>query len=181
MMNERPTPNSPGPSTGHASPAPSARPDAPADANMPASASAHAGANATLRRLLEEMIERGASDLHITVGEVPKLRIDGHLRDSNHGSPLSPSDTESLAFSVLSDEQRERFEAEDELDLSFAVKNLSRFRGNVFRQRGSVAMAIRGIPFEILGFDELGLPAVVSELAERPRGLVLVTGPTGSG
>ncbi|MFW6084519.1 MAG: type IV pilus twitching motility protein PilT [Gemmatimonadota bacterium] len=148
---------------------------------MPASAKSHAGANAMLRRLLEEMIERGASDLHLTVGQVPKLRIDGHLKDSNHGSPLAPADTESLAFSVLSDEQRKRFEAENELDLSFAVKNLSRFRGNVFRQRGSVAMAIRGIPFEILGFEELGLPGVISELAERPRGLVLVTGPTGSG
>lgn len=138
-------------------------------------------ANANLRHLLEEMIERGASDLHITVGQVPKMRIDGSLKDSNHGTTLAPKDTEALAFSVLSDQQRERFEKEDELDLSFAVQNLSRFRGNIFRQRGSVAMAIRGIPFEILSFQDLGLPRVVAEMAERPRGLVLVTGPTGSG
>lgn len=137
--------------------------------------------HANLRPLLEEMIERGASDLHITVGQVPKLRIDGALRDSSYGSPLSPKDSQALAFSVLSEEQRERFEREDELDLSFSVQNLSRFRGNVFRQRGSVAMAIRQIPFDILGFDELGLPQVIANLAERPRGLVLVTGPTGSG
>ena len=134
-----------------------------------------------LRHLLEEMIERGASDLHITVGQVPKLRVDGALRDCHGGTRLTPNDTQALAYSVLSDAQRERFEQEDELDLSFAVPNLSRFRGNVFRQRGSVAMAIRQIPFDILSFDELGLPRVISQLAERPRGLVLVTGPTGSG
>ena len=137
--------------------------------------------NASLRHLLEEMIERGASDLHLTVGQVPKLRIDGSLRDSNYGTPLAPKDTHSLAYSVLSEQQRERFENENELDLSFAVQNLSRFRGNVFRQRGSVAMAVRQIPFDILSFEELGLPRVIAELAERPRGLVLVTGPTGPG
>lgn len=134
-----------------------------------------------LRQLLEEMIERGASDLHITVGQVPKLRIDGSLRDSNAGAPLTPKETQALAYSVLTEQQKTRFEQDDELDLSFAVQNLSRFRGNVFRQRGTVAMAIRQIPFEILGFDELGLPRVIAHLAERPRGLVLVTGPTGSG
>ncbi len=135
----------------------------------------------TLRSLLEEMIDRGASDLHLSAGEVPKLRIDGQLENSNYGTQLGPRDTQSLAYSTLTEQQKKRFEQEDELDLSFSVQNLSRFRGNVFRQRGTVAMAIRQIPFEILSFQELGLPPVVAKLTEKPRGLVLVTGPTGSG
>ena len=138
-------------------------------------------APATLRGLLEEMIDRGASDLHLSAGEVPKLRIDGHLENSNHGTQLGPRETQSLAYSTLTEQQKKRFEQEDELDLSFSVQNLSRFRGNVFRQRGTVAMAIRQIPFEILSFQELGLPPVVARLTDKPRGLVLVTGPTGSG
>ena len=138
-------------------------------------------APATLRGLLEEMIDRGASDLHLSAGEVPKLRIDGHLENSNHGTQLGPRETQSLAYSTLTEQQKKRFEQEDELDLSFSVQNLSRFRGNVFRQRGTVAMAIRQIPFEILSFQELGLPPVVAKLTDKPRGLVLVTGPTGSG
>jgi twitching motility protein PilT len=135
----------------------------------------------TLRSLLEEMIDRGASDLHLSAGEVPKLRIDGQLEDSSHGTQLGPRDTQSLAYSTLTEQQKKRFEQDDELDLSFSVQNLSRFRGNVFRQRGTVAMAIRQIPFEILSFQELGLPPVVARLTDKPRGLVLVTGPTGSG
>lgn len=135
----------------------------------------------TLRSLLEEMIDRGASDLHLSAGEVPKLRIDGQLEDSNHGTQLGPRETQSLAYSTLTEQQKKRFEQDDELDLSFSVQNLSRFRGNVFRQRGTVAMAIRQIPFEILSFQELGLPPVVARLTDKPRGLVLVTGPTGSG
>ncbi len=135
----------------------------------------------TLRSLLEEMIDRGASDLHLSAGEVPKLRIDGQLANSNYGTQLGPRDTQSLAYSTLTEQQKKRFEQEDELDLSFSVQNLSRFRGNVFRQRGTVAMAIRQIPFEILSFQELGLPPVVARLTDKPRGLVLVTGPTGSG
>jgi len=135
----------------------------------------------TLRGLLEEMIDRGASDLHLSAGEVPKLRVDGRLEDSSYGTQLGPRDTQALAYSILTEQQKKRFEQEDELDLSFSVQNLSRFRGNVFRQRGTVAMAIRQIPFEILSFQELGLPPVISKLAEKPRGLVLVTGPTGSG
>jgi len=134
-----------------------------------------------LRSLLEEMIEKGASDLHLSAGEVPKLRVDGQLADSDCQQQLGPRETQSLAYSVLTEQQKKRFEQEDELDLSFAVQNLSRFRGNVFRQRGTVAMAIRQIPFEILTFQELNLPPVIAGLAERPRGLVLVTGPTGSG
>ncbi len=138
-------------------------------------------APATLRGLLEEMIDQGASDLHLSAGEVPKLRIDGRLVDSNHPTQLSPRETQGLAYSILTEQQKKRFEQEDELDLSFAVQNLSRFRGNVFRQRGTVAMAIRQIPFEILSFQELNLPPVIAKLADKPRGLVLVTGPTGSG
>ena len=134
-----------------------------------------------LRALLEEMLERGASDLHITVGEKPKFRVDGKLMEGSVDHVLSPRETQTVAYSVLTDEQKKRFEREDELDFSFAVENLSRFRGNVFRQRGTVAMALRTIPFKILGLDELGLPHVVGRLAEKPRGLILVTGPTGSG
>jgi len=107
--------------------------------------------------------------------------VDGNLEASNFGTQLGPRETQALAYSVLTEQQKKRFEQEDELDLSFSVQNLSRFRGNVFRQRGTVAMAIRQIPFEILSFQELGLPPVVAKLADKPRGLVLVTGPTGSG
>jgi len=138
-------------------------------------------APATLRSLLEEVIDKGASDLHLSAGEVPKLRVDGKLENSNYGTQLGPRDTQSLAYSILTEQQKKRFEQEDELDLSFSVQNLSRFRGNVFRQRGTVAMAIRQIPFEILSFQELGLPPSIAKLADKPRGLVLVTGPTGSG
>ncbi|TFG66468.1 MAG: type IV pilus twitching motility protein PilT [Gemmatimonadales bacterium] len=134
-----------------------------------------------LRQLLEEMIERSASDLHLTVGQPPRLRIDGDLTDSRLGSRLTQGDTQTLAYSVLTENQKKVFEQENELDLSFAVENLARFRANVFRQRGSVAMAIRQIPFDIASFEELGLAPVVAQLADRPRGLVLVTGPTGSG
>ncbi len=134
-----------------------------------------------LRILLEEMIERGASDLHLTVGDRPKVRIDGDLTNSRVDKVLAPKDTLQLAYSILTENQKKRFETEDELDFSFGVQNLSRFRGNVFKQRGCVAVAIRQIPYEILDLDTLGLPSVVAKLAERPRGLVLVTGPTGSG
>jgi twitching motility protein PilT len=134
-----------------------------------------------LRALLEEMIDRGASDLHVTAGERPKLRIDGEIVNSSVDTTLAPKDTLQLAYSILTENQKKRFEVEDELDFSFGIQNLSRFRGNVYRQRGCVAVAIRQIPFKIKGLDELGMPPIVGRLAERPRGLVLVTGPTGSG
>jgi twitching motility protein PilT len=134
-----------------------------------------------LRALLEEMLERGASDLHITAGERPKIRVDGKLTNGTVEEALTPRQCQQLAYSILTDEQKKRFEQNDELDFSFGVENLSRFRGNVFRQRGNVAMALRAIPFEIHGFEELGLPPQVKKFAELPRGLVLVTGPTGSG
>ena len=134
-----------------------------------------------LRSLLEEMIERDASDLHITAGERPKLRIDGDIQSSNIDYVMQPKDTLQIAYSVLTENQKKRFEMEDELDFSFGIQNLARFRGNVFKQRGCVSMVIRQIPFNIKTFEELGLPGVISKMAERPRGLILVTGPTGSG
>ncbi len=134
-----------------------------------------------LRVLLEEVIERGASDLHITAGERPKMRIDGDITDSNVEAVLQPKDTMQLAYSVLTENQKKRFEMEDELDFSFGIQNLARFRGNCFKQRGCVSMVIRQIPFNIKTFQDLGLPKVISDLSDKPRGLILVTGPTGSG
>jgi twitching motility protein PilT len=134
-----------------------------------------------LRALLEEMIQKDASDLHITAQERPKLRVDGDIVDSSVPDVLTPKDTLQLAYSVLTENQKKRFETEDELDFSFGIQNLARFRGNVFKQRGCVAMVIRMIPFNVRTFQELGLPPVIAKLAERPRGLILVTGPTGSG
>jgi twitching motility protein PilT len=134
-----------------------------------------------LRALLEEMIEKEASDLHITAGERPKLRIDGEITDTSAPEVLTPKDTLQLAYSVLTENQKKRFETEDELDFSFGIQNLARFRGNVFKQRGCVAVVIRMIPFNVRTFQDLGLPPVIARLSEKPRGLVLVTGPTGSG
>ena len=135
---------------------------------------------ANLHQLLKAMIDKEASDLHITAGSPPQLRIDGDLIPLKL-PPLTPTDTKQQIYSVLNDAQKVRFEEELELDFSFGVKNLARFRANVFLQRGAVAAAIRQIPFRIRSFQELGLPPVVSELCRKPRGLVLVTGPTGSG
>ena len=133
-----------------------------------------------LRELLQEMIEKKASDLHITAGIPPMLRVDGILHPTSH-PVVTPEFSKQIAFSVLTEEQQKRFENEKELDFSFGVQGLSRFRANVFQQRGVTSMAIRQIPFEILSFNELGLPPVVKAFAEKQKGLVLVTGPTGSG
>ncbi|NJD55714.1 MAG: type IV pilus twitching motility protein PilT [Nitrospirae bacterium] len=135
---------------------------------------------ATIYDLLKVMIEKGASDLHITTGSPPRLRVDGKLIPLDH-PPLTPVETKSLCYSILTDAQKHKFEENNELDLSFGVKGLSRFRGNVFMQRGAVAGAFRTIPFEIKTFQDLGLPEIVNDLVKRPRGLILVTGPTGSG
>jgi twitching motility protein PilT len=134
-----------------------------------------------LRTLLEEMVTLGASDLHIVAGECPKLRIDGEITSARTGGVLGPKDTLQLAYSVLTENQKKRFEQDDELDFSFGIQSLARFRGNCFRQRGCVSMVIRQIPFSIKTFQDLGLPASIAKMAEKPRGLVLVTGPTGSG
>jgi twitching motility protein PilT len=109
------------------------------------------------------------------------LRIDGDITDSSVNEVLTPKDTLQLAYSVLTENQKKRFETEDELDFSFGIQNLARFRGNVFKQRGCVAVVIRMIPFNVKTFQDLGLPSIVAKLAEKPRGLILVTGPTGSG
>ena len=134
-----------------------------------------------LRALLEEMIEKDASDLHLVAGERPKLRVDGDIVNASTDEVMTPKDTLSLAYSVLTENQKKRFETENELDFSFGIQNLARFRGNAFKQRGCVSVVIRQIPFSVKTFQELGLPNVVAQLADRPRGLVLVTGPTGSG
>jgi len=133
-----------------------------------------------MHQLLKAMIEKGASDLHLTTGTPPQLRIDGKLHALKM-PPLSPQDTKQLCYSVLTDAQKHRFEENNELDLSFSVQRLSRFRGNIFVQRGNIAGAFRAIPFKILTFEQLNLPPVVEELSRRSRGLILVTGPTGSG
>src|SRR5437773_10024134 len=137
-------------------------------------------AGITLSELLKKMIEMGGSDLHITTNSAPRVRVHGRLRPLDM-PPLTAADTKSLAYSVLTDAQKHRFEENLELDFSFGVKGLARFRANVFSQRGAVAAAYRRIPYEILSFKELGLPPIVEKLCDKPRGLVLVTGPTGSG
>jgi twitching motility protein PilT len=135
---------------------------------------------ATIYDLLKVMIEKGASDLHITTGSPPRLRVDGKLIPLDHPA-LTPAETKSLCYSILTDNQKHKFEENNELDLSFGVKGLSRFRGNIFMQRGAVAAAFRTIPFEIKSFKDLGLPEIINELVKKPRGLILVTGATGSG
>ena len=134
----------------------------------------------TLHQLLKAMIECGGSDLHITTNSSPQVRMDGMLVPLQ-SPPLTAPETKALVYSALTDQQKHRFEEDMELDFSFGIKGLARFRANVFSQRGAVAAAFRTIPWEIKSFADLGLPDVIASLAERPRGLVLVTGPTGSG
>ncbi|RMG58713.1 MAG: type IV pilus twitching motility protein PilT [Deltaproteobacteria bacterium] len=135
---------------------------------------------ATMHEFLKMMIEKGASDLHITTGLPPTIRVDGRLTPLPF-EPLTPTETKKLCYSILTEAQKQRFEEQRELDLSFGIKGLSRFRANIFMQRGAVAGAFRTIPFRVPTFEELGLPPVVKELCKKPRGLILVTGPTGSG
>jgi twitching motility protein PilT len=134
----------------------------------------------TLHQLLKTMVERGGSDLHITTNSPPQIRIDGKLVPLDMPAMTAP-DTKQLAYSVLTDAQKHRFEENLELDLSFGIKGLARFRANIFNQRGATAAVYRQIPYEILSFKDLGLPSVIEEICGKPRGLVLVTGPTGSG
>ena len=137
-------------------------------------------AELTLRQLLDDMVQRKASDLHLTAGVPPELRIDGSITPTEY-EVLTPERCIALAYSVLSDEQRKRFETTKELDFSFGVKGLSRFRANVYLQRGVVSMAVRMIPYDIIPLDKLGLPQIVKDFTTRQKGLVLITGPTGSG
>jgi len=135
---------------------------------------------ANLPDLLKTMVELNGSDLHITTQSPPQIRVHGHLQRMQLPD-LQPAETKQIVYSVLTDSQKKRFEETNELDFSFGLKGLARFRCNVFNQRGAVAAVYRLIPEKIKSFAELGLPAVLATLAERPRGLVLITGPTGSG
>jgi twitching motility protein PilT len=134
----------------------------------------------TLAEMLQKVVQSGASDLHLTVGVPPQIRVDGKLRPLEM-PVLTSAETKRLAYSIMTDTQKHQYEERWEIDFSFGIKELCRFRGNVFTQRGSVGAVFRIIPFEIKSFDALGLPAIVEKLCEKPRGLVLVTGPTGSG
>ena len=136
--------------------------------------------NATLSDLLKKMLELNGSDLHISTNSPPQVRVHGHLQPLDM-PVLNPSETKQLAYSVLTDAQKHRFEEHLELDFSFGLKGLARFRGNLFNQRGATGAVFRVIPFEIKSFQQLNLPSVVAKLCEKPRGLILVTGPTGSG
>src|SRR5690349_24824980 len=127
----------------------------------------------TLHQLLKTMVERGGSDLHVTTNSPPQIRIDGKLVPLDI-PPLTAPETKQLAYSVLTDAQKHRFEENLELDLSFGIKGLARFRANIFNQRGAVGAVFRAIPYEIKPFDALGLPPVVKTLCDKPRGLILV-------
>ncbi len=133
-----------------------------------------------LRSLLQEMIDKKASDLHITAGAAPVFRIDGEITRSSE-DVVTPDISKQIAYSVLTEDQQKRYENEKELDFSFGIQGLSRFRANVYQQRGVTSVAIRKIPFEILDFKALGLPPIVKDFSEKRKGLVLITGPTGSG
>jgi twitching motility protein PilT len=135
----------------------------------------------SLSELLKRMVDVGGSDLQITVDSPPRIRLHGELKPLEDLPALGPVDTKQLAYSVLTDAQKHRFEENLELDFSFGIKNMARFRANLFNQRGAVAGAFRLIPFQIKSFEELKLPPILGTLCEKPRGLVLVTGPTGSG
>jgi twitching motility protein PilT len=134
----------------------------------------------SMKSLLEELVRRNASDLHITVNVPPLLRIDGELTRLNL-PVVTPDISKKLAYSIMTERQKKKFEETWELDLSFGIADLARFRVNIFLQRGNVAIVIRVIPTKIKGFNDLFLPSAVSTFSDFPRGLVLVTGPTGSG
>jgi twitching motility protein PilT len=138
-------------------------------------------ANITLPELLKKMTEKGGSDLHLTTNSPPQVRVHGHLEALPGYGEMTAADTKRLAYSVLTDAQKHRFEENLELDLSFGLKGMSRFRANIFNQRGAVGAVFRAIPYEIKSFSDLGLPPIVADLCKKPRGLILVTGPTGSG
>jgi twitching motility protein PilT len=135
----------------------------------------------SLSDLLKRMVDAGGSDLHITTNSPPRIRIHGDLKPCDDLPVLGAAETKQLAYSILTDSQKHRFEETLELDFSFGIKSMARFRGNLFNQRGAVAGVFRVIPFEIRSFEQLGLPPVLRKLCEKPRGLILVTGPTGSG
>jgi len=133
-----------------------------------------------MAELLRVMVEKNASDLHITMGAPPMLRVDGQMVPTAYPR-LTAEVCQHLIYSLLTDTQKQRFESVNELDISFGIKNIGRVRMNVFRQRGAIGGALRSIPQKILGMEELGLPPVTYDVLKIPKGLVLVTGPTGSG
>jgi twitching motility protein PilT len=135
----------------------------------------------TLPELLKKMTDAGGSDLHLTTNSAPQIRVHGHLSPLSMFPAMTPADTKRLAYSVLTDAQKHRFEENLELDFSFGLKGMSRFRANLFNQKGAVGAVFRAIPYEIKSFEALGLPPVIQDMCKKPRGLVLVTGPTGSG
>jgi twitching motility protein PilT len=135
----------------------------------------------TLTRLLSRLVEMGASDLHLRVDSPPQVRLHGQMTPLDDFPRLTEEDTRSLAFSFLSDRQKESFEVNRELDFSIGLEGVSRFRVNIFNQKETVGAVYRAIPYQIQSFDDLGLPHVVADLCRKPRGLILVTGPTGSG
>jgi len=134
----------------------------------------------SLRELLEQMVQMGASDLHLTAGSPPVVRVDGKLQKMQYDK-LTSEETKKVAYSMLNEKQKLKFEQNWELDFSFGIESMSRFRANIFMQRGNAAVALRQIPYEIKTFEELELPKVIADFSRLPRGLVLVTGPTGSG
>jgi len=134
----------------------------------------------TMHQLLKTLVDQGGSDLHVTTNSPPQIRIDGKMVPLQL-PPMTAAETKQLIYGVLTDSQKHRLEEALEVDFSFGVKGLARFRANVFFQRGAVAGAFRTIPWEMRNFKDLGLPDVVATLCEKPRGLILVTGPTGSG
>jgi twitching motility protein PilT len=131
--------------------------------------------------ILDLMVEKKASDLHITVGLAPQVRIDGRLVVLDNLAPLTPEDTKTLTYSILTEEQKKKFEQDKELDTSIGVKDLGRFRINIYKQRGSIGLVARLIPFKIPSLEELGLPKAAKVFADKPSGLVLISGATGSG
>ena len=135
---------------------------------------------ATLPEMLKQMVEMQGSDLHLSIGSVPQSRVNGELVKMNYPE-LTAAETKLLSYAVLTDAQKKRFEETKELDFAFGIRGLARFRCNMFNQKGAVGAVYRTIPERIRSFAELGLPAVLAKMSERPRGLVLVTGPTGSG
>ncbi|MCA9621598.1 MAG: type IV pilus twitching motility protein PilT [Myxococcales bacterium] len=134
----------------------------------------------SLQQLLKVMVEKGASDLHVTAGSAPLLRIDGSIIPLKLPQ-LTPSQAKALAYEVLSEEQKIAFEKNSELDFAFSMKKVARFRGNLFVQRGCVAAVFRFIPYQVMTFEELGLPQVLADMTNKSKGLILVTGATGSG
>jgi twitching motility protein PilT len=139
------------------------------------------GQQIVLPDLLRKMTELGGSDLHLTTNSPPQVRVHGHLQQLPGFAPMTASETKQLAYSVLTDAQKHRFEESLELDFSFGLKGMSRFRANLYNQKGAVGAVFRAIPYEIKDFEQLKLPPIVKDLCNKPRGLILVTGPTGSG